>query len=256
MLLDVNQRLVAYLEPYAEAFVATDVRIGLGYTAVQLNNGRVGLAATPDTRSLCCTHVRSAGTLTGSPARELLSMLIDPMQDIARAVGLATANALLSTLPHPEGIPGEALSLLEVRKTDRVAMVGYFRPVAAALRERGCVLDIIELKPEEYPETISPEAGRESLALCDVAIITGTCFINGTCDGVLAQLHRPRTVVILGPSTPLCPPIFRGTPVTQVSGAWVRDPDKTLLVVSEGGGTQAFKNLLDFITIPVQAGLG
>ncbi len=205
-------------------------------------------------RSLCCAHFRGAGVLAGRPAHELLSMLIDPEEDMARAVGLATANALLSTLPCPEGIPGEAVSHINVNKADRVVMVGYFRPVIDALRERACVLDIIELKPE-YPGTISPEAGREALAHCDIAIITGTCFINGTCDEVLAQLRWPRTVMILGPSSPLCPAVFEGPPVTQVSGAWVREPSETLRVISEGGGTQAFKKLLDLVTYPVRSGI-
>jgi uncharacterized protein (DUF4213/DUF364 family) len=57
--------------------------------------------------------------------------------------------------------------------------------------------------------------------------------------------------VLLGPSTPLCPAVFRDTPVTHLAGARVRVPEAVLRIVSEGGGTMLLKRHMDFETAPV-----
>jgi len=79
-------------------------------------------------------------------------------------------------------------------------MVGYFGPLVRDLKQTGCRLDIIELDTSR-PDTLSPEAGRAVLAVCDVAILTGTSLVTGTIDDLLASLGRPRAAVLLGPSS-------------------------------------------------------
>jgi uncharacterized protein (DUF4213/DUF364 family) len=49
-----------------------------------------------------------------------------------------------------------------------------------------------------------------------------------------------REVILLGPSTPLVPPAFVGTPVTRLSGMITRDTEGLLRVIHEGGGTRYF----------------
>ncbi|MRR56346.1 MAG: hypothetical protein EG822_17905, partial [Deltaproteobacteria bacterium] len=46
MTLTIQKRLVGFLEPQAAGAVVSDVRIGLGYTAVRLESGHVGVAWT------------------------------------------------------------------------------------------------------------------------------------------------------------------------------------------------------------------
>ena len=72
-----QKRLVEYLKSEAQAFSVADLRIGLGYTAVRLNDGHGGVAWTPQSDSQSCTHVPQAGTLSGRPAEELLSLLVN-----------------------------------------------------------------------------------------------------------------------------------------------------------------------------------
>jgi uncharacterized protein (DUF4213/DUF364 family) len=250
MTLTVQKRLLDYLKPLAAGAVVADVRVGLGYTAVKLESGHAGVGWTPKSDAPCCTHLQGAGTLAGQPAEHLLKMLVDEKSSLARAVGLATANALLSALPHPSTSRDEVISTLNIGADERVVMVGYFGPVSAQLKTIGCRLDIIELKPHQG-ETITPEEGKEALAGCSVAIITGTSLINGTCDDLLSALGRPRAAVLLGPSSPLCSAIFEGTKITHVAGSRVREADGVLRVVSEGGGTMLMKKYLDFETVRV-----
>jgi len=248
-MLQIQQRLIDFLTPHTVNKTVTDVRIGLGYTAVRIDGGQVGVAWTPKAASDCCTHFQDAGNLAGTPAREVLALLANEKSALPRAIGLATANALLATLPQPT-TKEEIISMLHITPADRVAMVGYFAPVSADLRKTGCRLDIVELN-SHHGDALAPEQGKEALAQCTVAIITGTTLINGTCDEVLADVGTPRAVVLLGPSSPLCAEAFAGTKITHVVGSRVREADAILRVISEGGGTQLMKRFLDFETVVV-----
>ncbi len=250
MLLTVQKRLIDFLWPHAERVSISDVRIGLGYTAVKIESGQGGVAWTPHLPASCCTHFQKAGTLVGRPAKELLSLLGDEASALARSVGLATANALLASLPRPPILSEEIISTLRITSDDRVAMVGYFGPVIAQLRKTGCRLDILELNAKPG-ETLPPEKSGEVLAGCTVAIITGTSLINGTFHDLISPLGKPRAAVLLGPSSPLCGDIFSDTKITHVAGSRVCNTDAVLRVVSEGGGTMLMKPYLDFETVLV-----
>lgn len=247
----IQTRLFEHLKSPSESFSVADVRIGLGYIAVQLNNGQCGVAWTPKSESSSCTHVPQAGTLNGSPAAELLSFLIDKGSSLKRAIGLATANAVLASLPRPMASRDEVIASLGIQPADRVVMVGYFAPIVAQIRQTGCTLRIVELNPHPG-ETIPPEEGHDALANATVAILTGTSVINGTCDELLSALGQPRAAVLLGPSTPLCPEVFAGTKITHLAGSRVREADSILRIVSEGGGTMIMKKNLDFETVAVR----
>jgi uncharacterized protein (DUF4213/DUF364 family) len=244
----IQQKIMDYLGPVSEGISVADVRIGLGYTSVRLDNGNTGLAWTAESVSESCTHEHKAGTLAGSTARTLLNMLGSEKNPLARSTGLATANALAAGLPHPKSIREDVLDIVNVKAADHVAMVGYFGPLIPVLRMTGCKLDILELKAHK-PGTLSPEEGKPSLAACSVAIITATTIITGTLDELLASLGKPRAVIILGPSTIMCPPVFKGTPVTHIAGAWVNNVSAAERIVSEGGGTMILRKYLDFETI-------
>lgn len=250
MTLTVQKRLVDFLKPCVADQKIADVRVGLGYTVVRLDNGHAGVAWTPKSDSACCTHVKDAGTFTGRPATELLEMLGNETSAIGRAIGLATANALLVGMPSPGTVQDEVIASLKLTPEDRVTMIGYFAPVIANIRKIGCQLDIVELN-SFHSDTLTPEQGHDAMAGCTVAIVTGTSLINGTFDEVVAGLKTPRAAVLLGPSSPLCPDVFKGTPITHVAGSRVRDPEAVLRVISEGGGTMLMKPHLDFETVIV-----
>lgn len=254
-MLTVQNRLVEVLSPRAEGKIVSDVRIGLGYTAVRLDSGHAGVAWTPKTGSSSCTHLRAAGTLAGTPAGEILSMLAQK-SPAARAVGLATANALLAASPQADVSREEVVGSLCITEKDHVAMVGYFAPLIGGLKKSGCRLDIVELNPDHGEGTLPPEEGKAVLAACTVAVVTGTSLINGTFDEVNDALGNPRAAVLLGPSSPLFMEAFRGTKITHVAGSRVIDSEAVLRVVSEGGGTMLMKPYLDFQTVTVADSTG
>ena len=105
---------------------------------------------------------------------------------------------------------------MRLRPGERVAMVGLFRPIVPRIEATGVRLSVIE---RDTPE----KERRDILGACDVAIVTATTLLNGTLEGVLNELGRPRHVALIGPSTPLCEEIFRGSPVTHLGGSAIVD---------------------------------
>jgi uncharacterized protein len=241
----IAQKIVAYLKPISENLKVADVRIGLGYTSVRLDNGNIGLAWTARNRSGGCTHEPSAGTLGGSPALVLLENLIATKSALSRSIALATANALAAGMPRPQTTSVEVLELANIQASDHVVMVGFFGPLIPRLRQIGCRLDILELNREK-PGTLSPDDGQAPLAACSVAIITATAIVTGTIDELLGGLGRPRAAIILGPSSFMRPEVFSGTPVTHIAGVRIRNASAVEKIVSEGGGTRILKPHMDF----------
>ena len=105
----------------------TDVRIGLGYTAVMLEDGNVGVAYTfRENAPGGCSVFMGKRPLAGSTTTQLLEYL-GSTDEIERTVGLAVANALANR--HGAGqSEGNILDTLSIGFMDRVGMVGYFGP--------------------------------------------------------------------------------------------------------------------------------
>jgi hypothetical protein len=244
----------ACLLPRAAGRTAADVRIGLGYTAVQLDDGRCGLAYTfRDEARAGCSAVQEAGSLAGRPAAGLARWAGAP-DLIASAVGLAAINALLE--PPWEAVETNILELISPRADESAGMVGHFGPLVEPLRRR--VRNLYVFERETAGESwLLPE--REAAAIlpdCQVVILSATALLNRTLDGLLENCLQAREVAILGPSTPLLAEAFAGRRVTLLSGVQVTDPPRILRVVSEGGGTRRFGPAVRKLTLRLPGGSG
>jgi len=234
------QRIRRLLEGHAQAVRVTEVRIGLGYTAVLTEEGAVGVAYTPreDLRPGCSPFPPTA-RLAGRRAMDLLAFL-DSGDLLARAAGLAAANALIAAQQAPPATEGDVLEALTLAPDDRVGMVGFFGPLIPRIRSAVAALNVFDRYPSRGPGVEPAERAPSGLPECTVALITSAALIGGTLDPLLRAASRCREVVLLGPSTPLLPLAFADTPVTWLSGIVVAEAWEVLRVVSEGGGTPAF----------------
>lgn len=215
-----------------------DIRIGLGYTAVQLDGGSCGLAYTLHEQEYesCCV-MPDAGQLAGRKASELIPWIHS--QDVtACAVGLAALNALLE--PPPAAVESDVLDLLALEPEDTVGMIGYFGPLVEPIRSRTRTLHVFERRGEPEHGILPESATRELLPACRAIVISATTLLNHTIDGLLDLSKTAREIAILGPSTPFLPEVFRRYGITMLSGVQVVDPDRILRIVSEGGGTRQF----------------
>ena len=224
----------------ASEYLVVDARLGLGYTAVLLSNGQLGIAFTfLDDLGCGCSLFEGRRPLAGKPAEELLQGF-DSDHPLDSALALACANALFNT-PDKYYTEGASITQLGFRPDDRVGMVGHFSPIVGKIKDQVAAIDIFERQGRPDEGIHSFEQAAEILPQCDIAMVTSTTIINNTVDEVLALVGQCREVVMLGTSTPMNKAAFVGTPVTLLSGISVTDAAAIMQAVSEGGGTPAIR---------------
>jgi len=207
-----------------------DVIIGLGYTAVQLDSGNTGLAATLRyDLPRGCSLLKKAGKYTGINGFEGGRLLQQP-DPLVSGIGLATINSVINQSVTSN--TSDILDSLEIDKTDRVGMVGYFGPLIGPVRDRAKELCVFEREPTSEEDTYPDWAVSQLLPDCDVAIISSTTIINNTIDHLL-ELSPERTA-LLGPSTPLAPLLFQGG-ITHLFGSIVTKPEniKEIIMITD-----------------------
>jgi uncharacterized protein (DUF4213/DUF364 family) len=236
----IAEKIKGLLEPEAKSIRIDDVRIGLGYTAILTESGSAGVAYTPrEELGRGCSVLPGRQPLAGRDAAELLAYLTSDSA-LERAVGLATANALLGTRELGTVFGGDVMDMLGLRSGDRVGMVGYFEPLVSRIESQVATLTIFE-RLRGWTAGVQPaERAVDVLPSCTVALITSTTLITQSLEPLLEAAGGCRLVALLGPSTPLVPEAFTGTPVTWLSGIVITHPREVLRVVSEGGGTREF----------------
>lgn len=225
---------------------AVDVRIGLSYTGVLLDDGGFGLSHSfREEATECCEVVDESGDLEGD-AWELAKLATSP-RAVDSSVGVATLNAVINR--NVSGAVGALLDFLEIEEGDMVGMVGNFRPVVKRIEE-DIELYVFERRYQEE-NVYSDWAAEQILPEVDVAIITGTSVVNKTMDHLLDLSQDAREVVILGPTTPLAPEVFRERGVTFLGGMIVEDVDRALKIISQGGGTRKLGTVSKKLSVPL-----
>jgi len=236
---NIASRVARILLERDKGAVVSDVRIGLGYTGVMLDDNRAGVAYTFREEAIGgCSVFRSLRPLSGRHSSELVALL--PSDDpIEAAVGLACVNALVN-VEDVRFQTGDVLKHLDLRSDDHVGMVGYFGPLVRILEERVRTLTVFE-KLGQPSDLIRPaEEAEDKLPECQIAIITATSIINHSIDHLLEAAAKCREVVVLGASTTLMSEAFFTRNVTLLSGIVVQKPREVLRIVSEGGGMRYF----------------
>lgn len=241
-----------FLKEHYREIPVKEVRIGLGYTGVLLEDGNAGVAYTfkgklPDG----CSIFTGERPLAGKPSHKLLDYIGSPVT-VESAVGIATANALVNR-ERGIGSEGDVLDILKIKENDRVGMVGFFGPLVPLLKKMVRKLLIFEQTTSRAEGLFPAEKAAEVLPTCDVALITSTSLINGTLESLLEASRMCREIVLLGASTLLLSEIFKPLGITLLSGVIVTDPPGILQIISEGGGMRFFKGHIQKINVRLQS---
>ena len=232
---DIREHLISR---FPEQRVA-DVRMGLGYTAVMLEDGNAGVAYTfREDAPAGCSVFAGRRPLAGRTTTELLEYL-GSKEALESTVGLAVVNALANR-HGPGQQEADILDTLSVGFMDRVGMVGYFGPLVGPLEKRVRELVIFERNAARSDRVLPAEEAYAELPGCEVAVITATALIPGNLDRLIEAASGCREVAVVGASTPLLPEVFGPLGVTLLSGITVNDPHAVLQIVSEGGGMGMF----------------
>ncbi len=172
--------------------------------------------------------VRDVGHLHEKSARELAEYARSE-NPLEVSIGFAALNSLLEVDESHSVEINAAEVLAEHGRGKNVALIGHF-PFIPKLREAVGNLWVIEQRPAEgeYPAS----AAADLLSQAGVVAITGTALMNHTLDGLLALCRPDSTIMILGPSTPLSPVLFKHG-ATLLSGVRVTDEAAALRTIGQ-----------------------
>jgi len=248
----------AILGPELDEITVERVVVGLFFTGAKLSNGSAGSCATPIKtipEAVCCPSSAMAmpfpGKLAGRPAADLAGEALSS-HGIRRAVGIATVNALADCCwqrrPHPEVelYPGiDAFDATQIRKGDKVVVVGAFVPFLKELKRRGQPFLVLEqdpstLKADELPFFRPAEQAPEILPEADVALITGSTLVNNTLEDLLALVRPETRVTIVGPTVGMLPDAFLARGADILGCVRITEPDAFLDLLAEGGSGYHF----------------
>jgi len=246
------------LGPELDGITVERAVIGLFFTGVKLDNGIAGACATPIKTipgAVCCPSSAMAmpfpGKLKGRPAFDFAREALGD-NGIRRAAGIAAMNALADTCwrrrPHPEtelrlGI--DAFDATEIRRGDKVVVVGAFVPFLRELKRRHQPYLVLEqdpatLKADELPFFRPAEQAAAVVPEADVLLITGTTLINGTLEELLALARPTARVTMVGPTVSLLPDGFLRRGADILGTVRITDPDAFLDILAEGGSGYHF----------------
>ena len=204
---------------------ADDVRVGLKYTAVRINE-RIGLAY--NLYSEFMHPLKSAGNLTGKN----LTHLAKSWDFIEASIGCASINAILEP-PKYKKMEIFSYILKISEKYERIGIVGRF-PFVDKIKEK----EVFVFEKRPMLGVLPDAAEEELLPKCDLVIISGSAFVNKSLQRLL-EISNGYTLVI-GPTTPLTPILFEYG-ADLLAGAIVKNK-KVLEIVSQGGGTKEFSS--------------
>ena len=246
------------LGPELDGITVERAVIGLFFTGVKLNNGIAGACATPIKtipEAVCCPSSAMVmpfpGKLKGRPAFDFAREALGD-NGIRRAAGIAAMNALADTCwrrrPHPEtelrlGI--DAFDATEIRRGDKVVVVGAFVPFLRELKRRHQPYLVLEqdpatLKADELPFFRPAAQAAAVVPEADVLLITGTTLINGTLEELLALARPTARVTMVGPTVSLLPAGFLRRGADILGTVRITDPDAFLDILAEGGSGYHF----------------
>ena len=120
-----------------------------------------------------------------------------------------------------------------------LAIIGHF-PFVDRIKPTTRNCWVIEKKPigDDFPE----DAAKKYIPQSDVIAITGTAFINHTIEGLLSLCPSGSIVMVLGPSTPVSPVLFKYG-IACLSGARIIDEDAAINTIQQGASFPQVKGV-------------
>ncbi len=212
----------------SEPIQIRDIACGLHWTGV--SSRYTGLASSLWSESLPEVPQPQIDTLKLLTAQQVARLCLSENY-LESAVGIAAINSLMDPMPaKAEELNAYDLILVE-GKNKNIAMIGHF-PFFERIKAVAQNLWILEKNPR--PGDIPASQSSEYIPRADIVAITGSTFVNHSIDHVLSLCSPNALVIIMGPSTPMCPVLF-DYGISVLSGACVVDETGVMDGVRHGG---------------------
>lgn len=244
----ITDNLIEVVKEEAEGKRIKDVRVGIGYTAVLLDDNKCGLAYTFRNELGCCCSVFSKGGIVKGQECSDVIQWAKADNLVQAAIGVATINALLQKNIGNYNCDN-VFEVLDIGCDDTLGVIGDFGPLVNGKGKKAKKMYVFERRDIEGENYYSDDSINEHLPKCDIVVITSTSIINKTFDEIIKYCNKARQVAMVGPTTPLCPSVFNKYKIDIIAGALVSKPSKLLDIVSQGGGTKNFGNSVEQIYI-------
>ncbi len=231
-----NQKLYDLFTAKAAAVNVEIVSIGLGYTAVTLSDGGIGLSYTHFEDKKSCMLLNKHIDYEDQPAVQLLEK-IKSDNPVERSMALALVNALNyeDALGYPEDRKNSIMfDRFKIGKGTKLAMVGFIGPLVALLKQKQATVEILDAsrnmgRKDDFYAQLDNWA--------DVLILTSTSILNNTTEEILQNVHQEVKTIMLGPSTPMVAEAFQHLPVHMLAGTVPIDKKNVLKAIRHGMGT-------------------
>ena len=231
-----NQRLYNLFKKTAREVNIDLLCLGLGYTAVTLSDGGIGLSYTHFEDKKSCMLLNRHIDYEGQPALQLLEK-IKSDHPIERSMSLALVNALnhKDALEYPEDRKNQIMfDRFNIGEGSRIAMVGFIGPLVDVLKQKNARVDVLDASRGMGQK----EAFYEKLGnWADVLLLTSTSILNNTTEEILQKVHPKVKTIMLGPSTPMVAAAFEHLPVHMLAGTVPIDKANVLKAIRHGMGT-------------------
>lgn len=196
--------------------------IGERYTAVQLNNGNIGvcanLGATIDINSF--------------------NKQLDVKQYSHRIILSAYFNALLN-YSNNFSHAGDIFDIINFSSYRHAVMIGYFRPIVKKFNKEAINLAIFDFRENE--KNIIPETQKKKyLQKADTVILTATSLSNNTFFQIIKSTNNNSDIYLLGPSSLLNNELFNYNLKAIFGTVFPENHDRILEIIKAGKGTREF----------------
>ena len=166
------------------------------------------------------------GLKPGCAASELLAYFASGSQ-VLRSLALGAFNALSQHVMRRSGyFPKEhQTEAIQPRSGDRVAFVGYIRPMIEELLTRGHEVLVLEKNPArvEMVTGLTLSTDSTDLAGCNFIFCTASTLINDTLAEILRYKQPTARLCLVGPSGSGLPDVLFRHGVDEVGGIFVED---------------------------------
>jgi len=184
------------------------------------------------------SQVRDVGQLHQKSAQELAQWVLSDNL-LEASIGIAALNSIIE-IDETRMVQINAADVIARESKDKnLVVVGHF-PFVDRMKSIAKNCWVIEKRPygDDFPE----EAAREYIPQASVVAITGTAIINHTMEKLLSLCRPESLVMVLGPSTPLCPVLFNYG-VTYLSGSRVVDQEAAISTIQQGAAFPQVKGV-------------
>ena len=231
-----NQRLYDLFKKRAREVNIEVLCLGLGYTAVTLSDGGIGLSYTHFEDKQSCMLLNKHIDYEEQPALQLLEK-IKSDHPVERSMALALVNALnyQDALDFPEDKKNKIMfDHFKIDEGTRAAMVGFIGPLVDLLKQKNALVDVLDTsrdmgQKEEFYNKLGSWA--------DVLLLTSTSILNNTTEEILQNVGQKVKTIMLGPSTPMVAAAFEHLPVDMLAGTVPIDKENVLKAIRHGMGT-------------------